>query len=91
MATKASSKSSDYVAGVIFLGSIAHEVLPTTFVLYASYRYGWGERAIGLSIATIGACSALVGALPTYESIGLAAPAALLASSATCGLAASRR
>ena len=45
-----------------FLGSIAHEALPTTFVLYAMYRYGWNARTVGLAIATVGVCSALVGA-----------------------------
>jgi DHA1 family tetracycline resistance protein-like MFS transporter len=47
---------------VDFLGNIAHEALPTVFVLYASYRYGWDARMVGLSIATVGLCSATVGA-----------------------------
>lgn len=47
---------------MIFIGFVAHEALPTTFVLYASYRYGWDNRAVGLSIAAIGVCSAVVGA-----------------------------
>jgi MFS transporter, DHA1 family, tetracycline resistance protein len=47
---------------VNFLGSIAHEALPTTFVLYAMYRYGWNARMVGLAIATVGVCSAVVGA-----------------------------
>ncbi|HUI26780.1 MAG TPA: TCR/Tet family MFS transporter [Candidatus Kryptonia bacterium] len=46
---------------VHFVGSIAHEALPTTFVLYASYRYGWDNRTVGLAIATVGICSAVVG------------------------------
>jgi DHA1 family tetracycline resistance protein-like MFS transporter len=50
------------LASVNFLGSIAHEALPTTFVLYAMYRYGWNARMVGLAIATVGVCSALVGA-----------------------------
>ncbi len=37
------------LAIVNFLGNIAHEALPTTFVLYAMYRYGWNERTIGLA------------------------------------------
>lgn len=45
-----------------FVGSIAHEALPTTFVLYAMYRYGWNERTVGLAIAAVGVCSAVVGA-----------------------------
>jgi DHA1 family tetracycline resistance protein-like MFS transporter len=49
------------LASVSFIGDIAHEALPTTFVLYASYRYGWDARTMGLTIATVGACSAAVG------------------------------
>ncbi|HTR60149.1 MAG TPA: TCR/Tet family MFS transporter [Candidatus Binataceae bacterium] len=45
-----------------FIGNIAHEALPTTFVLYAMYRYGWNERTVGLALATVGVCSAIVGA-----------------------------
>ncbi len=47
---------------VNFIGNIAHEALPTTFVLYAMYRYGWNQRAVGLAIASVGVCSAVVGA-----------------------------
>ncbi len=50
------------LAAVSFIASIAHEALPTTFVLYASYRYGWGDRAVGIAIATVGLFSAVVGA-----------------------------
>ncbi|HKN01850.1 MAG TPA: TCR/Tet family MFS transporter [Candidatus Binataceae bacterium] len=50
------------LAGANFIGNMAHEALPTTFVLYAMYRYGWNERTIGLALATVGACSAIVGA-----------------------------
>ena len=50
------------LAVVMFISYIAHEALPTTFVLYAMYRYHWNARLIGLAIATVGVCSALVGA-----------------------------
>ncbi len=43
-----------------FLSQLAHVVLPSTFVLYATYRYGWGERAVGLTLAAVGACSMIV-------------------------------
>jgi DHA1 family tetracycline resistance protein-like MFS transporter len=46
----------------IFIGNIAHQALPTTFVLYAMYRYSWTERTIGLALAGVGVCSAIVGA-----------------------------
>jgi len=48
------------VAGAAFLSNLAHAALPVTFVLYASYRYGWGARSVGLALAAIGASSAVV-------------------------------
>lgn len=48
------------LAGVQFLGQLAHVVLPSTFVLYATYRYGWSERVVGLTLAGVGACSMIV-------------------------------
>lgn len=30
---------------------MAHEVLPSLFVLYTDYRYSWDERQIGLALA----------------------------------------
>lgn len=43
-----------------FISNLAHVVLSSTFVLYAGYRYGWDERAIGLTLAGVGVCSAIV-------------------------------
>jgi MFS transporter, DHA1 family, tetracycline resistance protein len=48
------------LAGANFFGHVAHHVLPTVFVLYGAYRYGWGETTVGLTLAGIGACSAIV-------------------------------
>ena len=48
------------LAGVHFLGQLAHVVLPSTFVLYATYRYGWSARVVGLTLAGVGACSMIV-------------------------------
>lgn len=48
------------LAFVAFLYNIAHEVLPTTFVLYADYRYGWTSKDVGLALATIGVLSIVV-------------------------------
>jgi DHA1 family tetracycline resistance protein-like MFS transporter len=48
------------LAGVSFLGFLAHEVLPSTFVLYAGYRYGWDEKTVGLTLAGVGVCSGIV-------------------------------
>ena len=47
------------LAVVTTLYYLAHQVLPTIFVLYADYRYGWNERTIGLSLAAVGVCVSL--------------------------------
>jgi len=48
------------LAGVVFLSSLAHTALPSTFVLYAFYRYGWDTGKVGLTLALMGTCSAIV-------------------------------
>jgi MFS transporter, DHA1 family, tetracycline resistance protein len=48
------------LAGATFLSSLTHAVLPAVFVLYAAYRYGWDEKAVGLALAGVGISSALV-------------------------------
>lgn len=48
------------LALVIFLCSLAHEVLPSVSVLYTGYRYHWTERDVGMMLAGVGICVALV-------------------------------
>ncbi|WP_428682814.1 TCR/Tet family MFS transporter [Reyranella sp.] len=48
------------LASVDFLGNFAHQVLPAVFVLYAGHRYGWGEATVGLTLAFVGICTAIV-------------------------------
>jgi DHA1 family tetracycline resistance protein-like MFS transporter len=48
------------LAGANFLAQVSHVALPTVFVLYAEYRYGWGERAVGFTLALVGACAIVV-------------------------------
>jgi MFS transporter, DHA1 family, tetracycline resistance protein len=48
------------MASVNFLGYVAHAVLPSVFVLYASYRYQWNERTIGAVLGTVGIGSLIV-------------------------------
>jgi DHA1 family tetracycline resistance protein-like MFS transporter len=43
------------LASASFLGYVAHEVLPSAFVLYTSGRFGWDDRAMGLFLAAVGA------------------------------------
>jgi DHA1 family tetracycline resistance protein-like MFS transporter len=51
------------LASVAFLMGLAHLVYPTTFVLYADYRFGWDEnhmRMIGLTLLFVGVLSIIV-------------------------------
>jgi DHA1 family tetracycline resistance protein-like MFS transporter len=48
------------LASVTLLYYIAHEVLPSTFVLYTQYRYGWDIQTVGLTLAAVGICTAIV-------------------------------
>jgi DHA1 family tetracycline resistance protein-like MFS transporter len=43
-----------------FFAQVAHVVLPSTFVLYATYRYGWDAAAVGLTLAMVGICAMAV-------------------------------
>ena len=48
------------LAATHFMGQLAHQVLPGIFVLYAAYRFSWGEGVVGLTLAGVGISSALV-------------------------------
>jgi DHA1 family tetracycline resistance protein-like MFS transporter len=48
------------LAAVAFLGYLAHAVLPSTSVLYMSYRYGWGTAAVGFMMAGVGVAAMIV-------------------------------
>ena len=45
---------------VNFFAQTAHVVLPSTFVLYATYRYGWDTTTVGLTLAMVGICAMVV-------------------------------
>jgi MFS transporter, DHA1 family, tetracycline resistance protein len=48
------------LAGVNFLGNLAHAALPSVGVLYMMYRYGWDERTVGLTMAGVGVAAVVV-------------------------------
>jgi DHA1 family tetracycline resistance protein-like MFS transporter len=48
------------LAGVMFLLALAHLVYPTTFVLYADYRFGWGLQMVGWTLLIVGVLSIIV-------------------------------
>lgn len=48
------------LAGVNVLFYLAHHSLPSVFVLYTSYRYGWSIATTGSALALVGVCSVIV-------------------------------
>jgi DHA1 family tetracycline resistance protein-like MFS transporter len=43
-----------------FVAQLAHVVLPSVYVLYATYRYGWSTTMVGATLALVGICSMIV-------------------------------
>jgi DHA1 family tetracycline resistance protein-like MFS transporter len=39
---------------------LAHNSLPSMWALYSEYRYSWNRRDVGLSLAVVGICAAVV-------------------------------
>jgi MFS transporter, DHA1 family, tetracycline resistance protein len=48
------------LAGTYFTMYLAHQVLPSTWVLYTGYRYHWTVGQTGLSLAMVGLMAAIV-------------------------------
>ena len=51
------------LAGVGFLFQLAHNVLPSVFVLYMGFRYGWSPATIGLTLMASGIASIVIQAV----------------------------
>jgi DHA1 family tetracycline resistance protein-like MFS transporter len=61
------------LAAVSFIALVAHEALPNLWVLYCIAQFDWSQRAIGLSLALVGAISSLNSALlvgPVVKRLG---------------------
>jgi DHA1 family tetracycline resistance protein-like MFS transporter len=50
------------LSGAIFLSYLAHDSLPSIFVLYTSYRYHWDARTTGEVLALVGLAQTIVAA-----------------------------
>jgi len=48
------------LAAVVALERLAHDSLPSTWVLYTMYRFQWSELQVGLSLAAVGIMSVIV-------------------------------
>jgi MFS transporter, DHA1 family, tetracycline resistance protein len=61
------------LAAVNLFFQLAHCVLPSMFVLYTSYRYGWDTKTVGLTLMAVGVLSIVVqGGLvkPAVQALG---------------------
>lgn len=62
-----------WFGGMHFLYYVAHMSLPSVFVLYADYRYGWDSQHVGYTLAAVGASGGFVQGLlvgPTVARLG---------------------
>ena len=50
------------LATAVFLQRLAHDSLPSVFVLYTSYRYRWDAATVGLVLAAVGVAQMIVSA-----------------------------
>ncbi|MCG3128372.1 MAG: Tetracycline resistance protein, class C [Phycisphaerae bacterium] len=75
------------LAGVYALNGLAHYVLSSVFVLYAGFRYGWGERAVGLTLALVGVCNIIVQAVLVRRVVAWIGERAALLTGLTFGIA----
>jgi DHA1 family tetracycline resistance protein-like MFS transporter len=56
-----------------WLQRLAHAALPSMFVLYAEYRYGWSTATVGYALTVVGLSSMIVSGLlvgPTVKRLG---------------------
>ncbi len=51
------------LAALLVLGYLSQQSLMNVYVLYADYRFHWTDQTVGLSLAFVGLCSGLYGAL----------------------------
>ncbi len=61
------------LAGVGFLFQLAHNVLPSVFVLYMGFRYNWGPDTVGLTLMASGISGVIIQGLvvgPAVRKLG---------------------
>jgi DHA1 family tetracycline resistance protein-like MFS transporter len=78
------------LAGIGFLFQLSYVVLPSIFVLYTTYRYGWTPRTLGLTFAATGIAGIIVQSLlvgPVVARIGERRAVLLGAAAATLAFA----
>jgi DHA1 family tetracycline resistance protein-like MFS transporter len=75
------------LAAAMFLYLVAHESLPSMWVLYTGHRYHWTARLTGLSLAAVGLGSMLVSAVLVGPAVRALGERRALVLGLACGLA----
>ncbi len=58
------------ISGVLALAYLGQQSLMNVYVLYADYRFHWTDRTVGLSLATVGTCTGIYGAVLVKRVVG---------------------
>jgi DHA1 family tetracycline resistance protein-like MFS transporter len=69
-----------------FLQRLAHGSLPSMFVLYANYRYGWDTTTVGYSLAAVGVLQMIVSGGLVRVAVTRLGERATLALGMVCGI-----
>ena len=75
------------LAAVVFIANLAHYVYPSVFVLYADYRYGWDEVAVGYVLAAVGVLNIVVNVVLVGRAVHWLGERRALLYSLLCGAA----
>jgi MFS transporter, DHA1 family, tetracycline resistance protein len=76
------------LATVAFLYRLAHDALPSMFVLYGDYRYRWTTQTTGLALAAVGVASMVVQGGVVGPAVKRLGEARALVTGLACGAAA---
>lgn len=73
------------LAAVVFIANLAHYVYPSIFVLFADYRFGWGQKEVGYVLAVVGVLSVIVNVALVGKMVGWLGERRALLFSLACG------
>jgi DHA1 family tetracycline resistance protein-like MFS transporter len=73
------------LATVGYLATLAYDAAPTTFVLYATDRYSWNERTVGLVMGTLALAALMVQGLLVGRVVAALGERRALAIGLACG------
>jgi DHA1 family tetracycline resistance protein-like MFS transporter len=75
------------LAAVVLIANFAHYVYPSVTVLFTQYRFHWTEFQVGLMLALVGVCSAIVQAVLVGRLVAALGERRTLLLGLACGVA----